>query len=392
MIMIKKILSATLLAGLVVTSVSVAGTVSASCTPVVTTIVSDGTTVTVGGVSTSVLVPVGAWTASIPGASWIWASPADAGTEMFDKGFTFPGVVTSATLDIAADNTYGVTLNGNAVGSDASEVNFTLGGQDNYSVSTASFVAGTNMLEATVNNLTLAAGDGAATVAPSGENPAGLMYKLVVNSEVCVGDDTVINGNDATVTNIVLSGANTGGNSAGGSEGGKGGRGGKIANDGGNQNVNSTMTGNGGNGGDAGIGGEVNSGNALANASLDNTVNDNMTDIDRCACADGTGGRGGNVTVHNGSLARVGNEVGALADTGTNSADGSRGGKGGKGGDVSNGGGNQNINGTKEAPSTTGKGGNGGKSLDGGLVTTGNSESNASSTNVVNRNVTRIKR
>ncbi|TSC62756.1 MAG: hypothetical protein G01um101448_458 [Parcubacteria group bacterium Gr01-1014_48] len=388
--MIKKILGAALVAGLVAASVSIATTVSASCTPYTTTVVSDGTTVTVGGVSTDVLVPVGAWTASIPGASWIWANPADAGTEMFDKTFTFPGAVTSATLDIAVDNTYSVTLNGNAVGSDLTEFNFTLAGQDSYSVSAASFIGGTNTLKVTANNLTLIGGDGDAVEAPYSTNPAGVLFKLVVESEVCVSNDTVINNNDATVTNVVLSSANTGGNWAGGSYGGRGGRGGDIANDGGVQDVNDVDTGNGGNGGDAGLGGEVNSGNATANATLTNTVNDNDTNIDRCSCTGG--GHGGDVTVRNGNVARVGNVLGALADTGDNEADGSYGGEGGQGGDVYNGGGNQNVSGNEEEPSTTGNGGNGGKSSDGGLVTTGNSASNASSTNVVNRNVTRIKR
>lgn len=209
----------------------------------------------------------------------------------------------------------------------------------------------------------------------------------------CCGNDTVINGNGATTTNIVGSVANTGGNSAGGSTGGNGGRGGRISNDGGNQNVNNSSTGNGGNGGNAGVGGEVNSGNATANAGLTNTVNDNDTSINRCACP-GNDCRGGSTIVRNGNGAEVGNLVLSGADTGTNTADGSTGGKGGKGGDVKNTGhgGTQNVNG-----GSTGNGGKGGSSgigevPPGGLVTTGNSTSNNSTTNVTNRNVTRIGR
>lgn len=229
---------------------------------------------------------------------------------------------------------------------------------------------------------------------------AALAVVLAAAAFPVFADVLVENGNSAVVTNVVTSGANSGGNWAGGSEGGKGGRGGRIANDGGSQNVNSAETGNGGNGGDAGVGGTITTGDALANANLDNTVNDNDTNIDLCGCnpehptSEQTGH---NVTVRNGNSADVLNAVTAGADTGNNDADGSRGGRGGKGGDIYNGGegqpegpatvgGSQNVNSSK-----TGKGGTGGAGADGGLVTTGHSESNAMATSVTNRNVTRIK-
>lgn len=369
-----------------------------SCTSHTTTIVSDGTTMTVGGVSTDLPIPHPSWTASIPGASWIWASPADAATESFMKSFTFPGTVMSAMLDIAADNTYSVSLNGNAIGSDLTPVNFDLAGQDVYAVSTAFFVSGANSLDATVSNIPIGGDLGI----PHPGNPAGLLFKLVVESEVCHGDVTVKNHNSASVYNEVLSGANTGGNKAGGSTGGDGGNGGNVANSGGNQNVNYAATGMGGNGGNGSVGGTVDTGAATANASVDNDINNNHTEVDLCGCnASSTVStsdvENGDVRVKNRNEAEVGNVVAAGADSGMNKAKGSRGGRGGSGGDIANDGGNQNVNGGVEAPTTTGNGGAGGNAGNaevggGGWVTTGAAKSDARAVNKINHNWTRVVR
>ncbi len=225
---------------------------------------------------------------------------------------------------------------------------------------------------------------------------AALAVVLAATAFPVFADVLVENGNSAVVTNVVTSGANSGGNWAGGSEGGKGGRGGRIANDGGSQNVNMTTTGDGGAGGDAGVGGTITTGDALANVTLDNTVNDNDTTIDLCGCNPEvpTGEQTGHhdVTVRNGNSADVLNAVTAGADTGNNDADGSRGGRGGKGGDIYNGGTTEVVGGSQNVNSSeTGKGGKGGTGADGGLIGTGHSESNAMATSVTNRNVTRIK-
>lgn len=393
--MSKKILSALLMAGLL-TSIGAVSTAGASddadsCISYTTTVVSDGSATASSG-ATTVLAVYPAWTASIPGASWLWNTPATASVT-FSNGFTVPGAtVLSATLDVAADNYYDAKVNGVTVGSElVNDTNFTLVTQDVYTSSVlAQLTSGANTLAVVGTNK---------NGVPAELNPAGVMYKLVVMSETCFGDVTVTNNSSALVSNEVVSGANTGGNTAGGSTGGNGGNGGSIKNGGGNQNVNYAGTGHGGRGGDAGVGGDVETGAATANASVDNDINYASTTVDLCHC-DGTGAGSGDVTVTNDSGAEVGNLVGAGADTGNNSADGSHGGHGGKGGKIANKGGNQNVNGSAQAPTTTGNGGDGGNAGVGngeagggsGFVKTGKATSDAKAVNRINHNYTRIVR
>lgn len=130
-----------------------------------------------GGAAAKVVTFIhGAWTAVVSGATWIWgddpvANPAVETIQTFTKTFNWNGPVTSAALNIAADNNYSVTLNGTAVGSDTSAVNF--GSADTLNIASA-IQQGTNTLKFTVTNL-----------AVPGEtnplaNPAGLLYKAVV--------------------------------------------------------------------------------------------------------------------------------------------------------------------------------------------------------------------
>jgi hypothetical protein len=142
-------------------------------------IVSDtGTTVNEQGDSNADLVTFihPAWTASIAGASWIWgddpvADPAATTTYTFTRTFEWNGPVTGAVLDIAADNTYTVSLNGTEVGSSTDGNNFALETQDSYDVSSL-LVTGENTLVITVTNLPL---EGATD--PE-SNPAGVMFRL----------------------------------------------------------------------------------------------------------------------------------------------------------------------------------------------------------------------
>ena len=80
--------------------------------------VSDTTNLVNGNPAVLVPLPYNSrWTASIPGASWIWVTPyvdnpAINESSTFVKTFTISGTPTSATLDINADNSYEVFVNG----------------------------------------------------------------------------------------------------------------------------------------------------------------------------------------------------------------------------------------------------------------------------------------
>jgi len=126
-----------------------------------------------------------AWTASIPGASWIWwtdpTPEAEKGIDTiytFQKTFTWMGPIAGATLNLyaGADNSYQVYLNGNSVGADANEWNFTTSTQDTYSGVQISpyIVQGQNTLEIKVKNWARPAGQ-------TWDNPGGLLYKLEIN-------------------------------------------------------------------------------------------------------------------------------------------------------------------------------------------------------------------
>lgn len=230
------------------------------------------------------------------------------------------------------------------------------------------------------------------------------------------GDDYVFNSNDASVRNSVRIKANTGGNFADGSYGGSGGSGGDIEIGAGEGEVEESTTGNGGNGGNASTGGTVITGNATATGSLTNMINENDTEIDRCACQEDCCDEvidgdcrfihGDDTMVMNRNRARMQNDMDVKANTGNNEALGSYAGEGGNGGDIEIGGDNHFggpfvlnnvVNGHDGSEgsvdeSTTGTGGIGGEGAEGGLVQTGESRSWAEVVNMVNRNITRIRR
>lgn len=122
-----------------------------------------------------------AWTANIPGATWIWKSPFVENptaneTYTFKKTFLVEDVDT-ATLDVAADNSYEVFINGVSIYADANENNFAAGTQDSdIDVSGDLIEGGLNSIEVRVRNW--AQGGGTAQ-----SNPAGALYKLTVNEE-----------------------------------------------------------------------------------------------------------------------------------------------------------------------------------------------------------------
>ena len=203
----------------------------------------------------------------------------------------------------------------------------------------------------------------------------------------------VFNSNSAVVGNHVSSSADTGDNYAGGSEGGNGGDAGDIENDGGVGVISGADTGNGGNGGAGGIGGAVGTGDATAGAEVINVVNSNATEIDNCGCEpteeEVVEEQGSHFTlVKNRNRAIVFNGVEAKADTGDNAAKGSEGGNAGDAGDIEN----ENAQSGTVINGTTGNGGNGGAGSDGGFVQTGAAVSGARAVNIVNTNLTRIRR
>lgn len=124
-----------------------------------------------------------AWTASIPGANWIWSTdpvqnPTTDETKTFSKTFNVIGTPTSATLDVAADNSYTTTLNSFFdVFSDPTEFNYSAAGQDSYNA-LPYIHAGSNTLSFYVKNWGL-------PNATAASNPAGLLYRLTVNSNDC---------------------------------------------------------------------------------------------------------------------------------------------------------------------------------------------------------------
>ncbi len=124
------------------------------------------------------------WNASIAGAQWIWgenpvATPQSELTESFFDVFTVVGTPTGGTLEIAADNSYVVKLNGIEVGADISGNNYNSTGQDLITIPANKFVAGSNTLEIIVKNWAYDTTDPQV-------NPAGLLYSLTINKNSCV--------------------------------------------------------------------------------------------------------------------------------------------------------------------------------------------------------------
>ena len=151
------------------------------------TVVSDDTTNDGNGNASELTFVHPAWTASIPGATWIWATdpveaPTNDGdlTKTFTKTFTVAGTPTGGTLNVAADNSYSVVLNGNPLPVIFDQNNFQLATQDSYDVS-AFLVNGLNTLEITVTNW-----ESAEQSADPASNPAGLLYKLSLDENACV--------------------------------------------------------------------------------------------------------------------------------------------------------------------------------------------------------------
>src|SRR3989344_7511664 len=181
------------------------------CTnPVTEIFVSDLTTTVVGDSSAEVAVHP-AWTASIPGATWICKSGANAPNEVgvFEQNFTIVSTVLSAQLGIATDNSYAVFIDGVPVAGDVNSVNFTLATQDTYNLTT-NVTPGNHTLRIEVKNV---------GTYNASSNPAGLLYKFEVRTcppKCCGGDVEVEIENNAVISNSVNTTANTGDNNSNG--------------------------------------------------------------------------------------------------------------------------------------------------------------------------------
>jgi len=190
---------------------------------------------------------------------------------------------------------------------------------------------------------------------------------------------SVKNDNNATVKNYVDTTASTGGNNATGGSGGAAGDGGDVKwsddnNTGGNG-------GNGGNGGDA----TIFTGNATAGTLVANDVNYNKTKItSSCDCEEQDGDV--EIKVKNKNQAYVKNDVETKAKTGYNTATG-----GDSGCECGNGGGDGGDVKGSDDDNDAGDGGDAGNGGD-AYIDTGNALSGTEVVNLVNHNVTRIRR
>lgn len=146
--------------------------------------VSDETTTVDGNPSVGLSFIHPEWTANISGAKWIWSTdpvqtvPETDVTKVFTKTVNITDTPTSASLQVAADNSYTLKVNGNSVAVAFDQNNFQIGTQDTYDILPL-LVTGSNTLEFTVTNW----GVGQST--NPAENPAGLLFKLSVINTNC---------------------------------------------------------------------------------------------------------------------------------------------------------------------------------------------------------------
>lgn len=194
------------------------GTISSNSQTEVTNIVFDlndsDTTPDYSSLPVSVVTEIqtlgdGVWAADVGDleAEWIWSNdPYDPDWEVdkwvtFKRVFEVSGIPQVGALEIAADNSYEVWINGNPAGSDSSENNHSVA--DSWDI-TGLLVDGSNTLEVRVKNWAL---PGSAQES----NPGGLLYSLSWGAENCDNSD------DEEIDPPNSGGGSGDGNSGGGS-------------------------------------------------------------------------------------------------------------------------------------------------------------------------------
>jgi hypothetical protein len=144
-----------------------------------------------------------AWTADLDGlhdplkndgtsdsSKWIWinddlpTSSCDQ-TYLFEKTFTLSNPIASSTLYFAVDNRAVVRLNGNIIADSQTGMAYSKETEGVYIVPPEDFIMGENKLSITATN------DGCYIDQPS--NPAGILYKLVMEEEVATPVITLTN-------------------------------------------------------------------------------------------------------------------------------------------------------------------------------------------------------
>lgn len=169
----------------------------------VCTFVSDTDTEEDGGPATVLTFIHSAWT-SIVDALWIWSddgptNPEVDQTRTFTRTFTLSEAPTTAHLELAADNGYILRVNG-------VEIDNKIAVETNYGTTTHYEIAGdlsvgSNTLEIEVKNFGIPG-------STAESNPAGLIYKLVIDGDECggigggEGNDAPVAHNQAATTTI----------------------------------------------------------------------------------------------------------------------------------------------------------------------------------------------
>jgi len=152
------------------------------------------------------------WTASIPGATWIWdnytvSNPAENQTVQFKREFSIPGTVKDAILKIATDNDGKFSINSKT---SASWVTSDLSYYAATSFNVTNVIAkGSNLIHFNVTNI------GIAGSTPE-LNPAGLLYNLTIcyapvqfnnsNVHVSIPDSVIDTGQNEAITATVTGG------------------------------------------------------------------------------------------------------------------------------------------------------------------------------------------
>jgi len=130
------------------------------------------------------------WTANIPGANWIWKTeevenPEENETYYFKKNFDVYGSASSATLQVAADNSYKVWINDCFEKASLAEDNYSQ--ETTYSIEKSCFKEEGNVIKFKVKNWEQPGGTWET-------NPAGLLYRLDIERDTCYDSEEPGNG------------------------------------------------------------------------------------------------------------------------------------------------------------------------------------------------------